>query len=126
MLGWLAGQFLARVIGTKFTQPSAITAIRLVVILGLLAICALPVAVSAQTYAQLPRYQRWAAYWDDRDAQLRQDSRENVSTAEVMQIDHIIQDVADLSPKPTFWYNTCAARYYGVKQIMADLPGWDK
>jgi hypothetical protein len=125
-LGWMAGEFLAEWAAASHLTPKTAAAARFGAAIVLLALCALPIIIAFQTYAQLPRYQKWAAFWDTRDAQLWQDSRANVSTAEVIQLDHIIQDVGELSPQPTFWYNVCAARYYGVKQIVADLPGWDK
>ncbi len=124
-VSWLAGQMLAH-----WLQPNpgsaSYNAIFVTACLAVLAICALPLSASFSLYKQLPRYQRWAYFWDMRNAQIWQASRTNQGRVEVMQIDHIIQDVSDLSPNPAFWYNVCAARYYGVKQIAADLPGWDK
>ncbi len=121
VIGWLAGKALFRWIGMRGTAvvPWAAAA-------GLIALCALPVAASLPVYTALPHYQRWATFWDTRDAQLRKAGQANTARAEVMQIDHVIQDVSELSQNPSFWYNVCAARYYGVKQIVADLPGWDK
>ncbi len=130
-LGWLTGQILSRWLQARayhapINAKSLTMAVSLTACLAVLAISAFPVAASRTLYAQLPRFQRWAAFWDARDAQLWQASHANVARVEVIQIDHIIQDVSELSPEPTFWYNVCAARYYGVKQIVADLPGWDQ
>lgn len=92
--------------------------------LVLLFLCLFPVWESRQIYNDLPRYQKWAAFWDRRDAQLRDLARQNVHEVQVIEIDHIIPNVGDLSPDPGYWYNQCASRYYGVQSISASLPGW--
>ena len=122
ILGWLVGQALFRWVGVGARGSAAV---RFAAAISLLTFCALPLTASFQLYALLPRYQRWAAFWDARDALLRKAGQANVARVEVMQIDKVIQDVGELRPDPTFWYNVCAAQYYGVKQIVADLPGWD-
>ena len=121
-LGWLLSQALARWLMDK----PARTLLRTASMAILLCSCALPIIISYQTYARLPRYQRWAAFWDARDAQIRKASQANAGRVEVVAIDHIIQGVSELSSDPNFWYNVCAARYYQVRQIIADLPGWDR
>jgi len=123
--GWLTGQAVAGWLRPKLSADWRETTI-LATCVVVLAVCALPSTAAVGLYSALPRYERWARYWDARNALIWQASRENQGRVEVMQIDHIIQDVSDLSPNPAFWYNVCAARYYGVKQIVADLPGWDK
>jgi hypothetical protein len=75
--------------------------------------------------AQIPKFQRWANYWDIRDQKIRKDKQNGVRDVEVVQIDHVINDVAELSANPLDGYNQCAAVYYGVNSITADLPGWD-
>jgi hypothetical protein len=45
---------------------------------------------------------------------------------EVMQLDHVIPDVGELNPDPGYWYNQCAAGYYGIDSISANQPGWDQ
>jgi hypothetical protein len=75
--------------------------------------------------AQIPKFQRWAYIWDIRDQEIREDKQNGIRDVNVIQIDHVIYDVAELSANPLDVYNECAAVYYGVNSITADLPGWD-
>lgn len=93
---------------------------------ALVVLCFYPVFASRNIYDDLPRHQKWAAFWDKRDAEIRDMARHNVQDVQVIQIDHIIPNVGDLSPDPEYWYNRCASLYYGVKSISASLPGWDE
>ncbi len=77
-------------------------------------------------YAEQPRYQRWSAYWDRRDGQIRAYQEQGVLDVRVMEIDHIIPNVVELSGNSQWLYNRCAAGYYRVNTITADLPGWGK
>lgn len=91
-----------------------------------LAACALyPVHVAWKHARTYPRYQTWAAAWDARHAIILQARAQGELDLHVMELDHIIPWVGELAPDPLFWYNDCAARYYGVRSITADLPGWD-
>jgi hypothetical protein len=72
-----------------------------------------------------PKFSKWARLWDARDQQIRQAALGNATLVHVIQLDHIIPNVGDLSPDPGAWYNNCAAIYYRLDQISADLPGWD-
>ena len=44
---------------------------------------------------------------------------------EVVLIDHIIPDVAELAPDPNFYYNNGAEWYYDIRSLAANQPGWD-
>ncbi len=114
---WLTSQFPITV---NLNQYSRLAPLILLVIVSLY-----PIYSARNIYNEISSYQRWASFWDDRDASLRLASQENVHDVEVIKLDHIIQNVAELSEDPTYWYNTCAAGYYGVQSIRADLPGWD-
>jgi hypothetical protein len=37
-----------------------------------------------------------------------------------------LPDIGELDPDPGYWYNQCAAGYYGVDTISANQPGWDQ
>ncbi len=84
-----------------------------------------PIYAAGKIYADIPTYQRWASFWDERDGILRLASQNNLHDVQVMKIDHIIPNVSELTEDASFWYNVCAAGYYGVQSIRADLPGWD-
>jgi len=76
-------------------------------------------------WGELPRYQRWSAFWDRRDHELRQLKNHPTQEVHVVAIDHIIPRVGDLGRDRGSWYNQCASIYYGLEAIYADLPGWD-
>jgi hypothetical protein len=122
-LGWLTGWMLSQWFNTHFrtVQFARIAAMTLILATGFLALL-----TTRNIYAQLPQYQRWATYWDMRNAQILQAKQENQTVVHVMEIDHIIPDVSELKADPFFWYNVCAARYYGLQRIYANLPGWNK
>jgi len=45
---------------------------------------------------------------------------------EVVEIDHLIRDVRELTPDENSWYNNCAEEYYDIDVLRANLPGWDE
>jgi len=47
------------------------------------------------------------------------------SSVDVILMDKIIPDVAELQPDPDYWYNNCAEWYYDLRRLSASLPGWD-
>jgi hypothetical protein len=61
-----------------------------------------------------------------RDTDIRTASAQGFVDVQVVEIDHIIDRVGDLAPDPGHWYNICAAAYYQVNSIRADLPGGDQ
>jgi hypothetical protein len=105
----------------KLVKPAVILAG-----LVLVACFALPLWTGRVYWGELPRYQRWAFFWDQRDLALQGARGANQMEVHVVQIDHIIPRVGDLSPQSDGWYNQCAAIYYRLEAISADLPGWDE
>jgi len=98
-----------------------------VLFLVLAAGCALyPLLAARQERLEHHRYQRWVRFWDTRDAGIREARALGLNDLDVVQIDHIIPDVAELSPDPDYWYNNCAEIMYGVQSISANQPGWDE
>ncbi len=69
-------------------------------------------------------FTRWARLWDARHAALMQAGAEEADTVHVIQLDHVIEGVGELSPDSGYWYNNCAEMVYGVDRIHADQPGW--
>jgi len=122
-LGWLAGLVISRWLKARprAIQPANITAMIIIICVGVLAISA-----AKDIYTQVPRYQRWATYWDMRDNQILLARQEGQTVVQVMEIDHIIPGISELGADPFFWYNMCAARYYGIERIYANQPGWDQ
>jgi hypothetical protein len=82
-------------------------------------------AATAQILVERGKFQKWAAYWDARDLQIRSARQAGLFDLEVVQLDHLIPGVGDLSPDNGSWYNNCAEEYYDVDAISASLPGWD-
>ena len=85
-----------------------------------------PIRAVPDILTQIPRYRKWASFWDARDLAIRQARGRGESDIAVVQIDHIIPNVAELSPDVGYWYNNCAERYYDIGSLSASLPGWDK
>ena len=122
-LGWLAGWILSKWLKARprTAQLTNVTAMVIILGMGVLAVTA-----AKNIYAQVPQYQRWATYWDMRNEQILQAKQEGETVVQVMEIDHIIQGVSELKADPFYWYNVCAARYYGIERIYANQPGWNQ
>ncbi|MCB2214131.1 hypothetical protein KQH50_01925 [bacterium] len=85
-----------------------------------------PVWTIPQITAERLKFQYWASVWDERHQEILNAAANGNDTIHVVQMDHIIEDVAELSQDPsTPWYNLPASQYYGI-EIIADLPGWDE
>lgn len=74
--------------------------------------------------SKLEFYDRWSRFWDERHEELMDAGRKNKNEIHVIELDHVISDVGELSPDPDYWYNNCAEMYYGIDKIYADQPGW--
>jgi hypothetical protein len=120
--GWTTGKIINHVL-LRFI-PSA-TVIYPTAILILLALTIFPIKEAERVFSDLPRYERWSTAWDARDHQIRDARDSGIAEIDVMEIDHIIPDVAELQPDPDFWYNNCAEWYYDIRSISASQNGWD-
>jgi hypothetical protein len=124
-IGVIGGMTGARFAGLIPSTPKNIQLSR-VALVTFIAIASLyPIYGARNIYSEISKYQRWAFFWDQRDVMLRHAVQNDIRDVQVMKIDHIIPNVAELSENADFWYNVCAAGYYGVQSIRADLPGWD-
>jgi len=121
--GWLVGQGIVILFQQVFSLSRVLWAVTICII-GLTAfyiIWTVPHILSEQS-----KFKRWALLWDERDLVIHTASRQNVKNLEVMQLDHVIPDVGELNLDPGYWYNQCAAGYYGIDSISANQPGWDQ
>jgi hypothetical protein len=118
-LGVIVGAFAAR-----FT-PGGRTPRTVAVALAIGVMVVLPISASSAAWSELPRYTRWARFWDDRDREIRQAREKGTLEIDVMLLDRIVADVAALQPDPDYWYNNCAEWYYDLRRLSASLPGWD-
>ena len=120
--GWFCGDFargwLSKSISNRWIRAAGLAALALIAIYPLRTV---PGLVTEARHAA-----RWAQFWDLRDRQILQAREEGNQNPDVVLMDHIIPDVAEIGPNPGFWYNNCAAGYYHVQTITADQPGWDK
>ncbi len=121
--GWLVGQGIVILVQPVISASHIRWAVT-ICILGLTAFYI--IWTVPNILAEQPKFKRWALLWDERDLKIRAASRQNVANLEVMQLDHVIPDVGELNPDPGYWYNQCAAGYYGVDSISANQPGWDQ
>ena len=83
-----------------------------------------PFLLVKATLPEIPRLLHWSALWQDRHEQLIQAGAANADEVHVVELDSIVNDIAELSPDPDYWYNNCAEMYYGIDAIYADQPGW--
>jgi hypothetical protein len=83
-----------------------------------------PILLVRATLPEIPRLRHWSALWQDRHEQLIQAGAANAAEVHVVELDSIVNDIAELSPDPGYWYNNCAEMYYGIDAIYADQPGW--
>ncbi len=83
-----------------------------------------PLQLISKGIENLPLMTRWSRLWDERHARLVAAGQNNIETIHVMALDHVIEDVGELSPDQDYWYNNCAEMVYGVDEIIADQPGW--
>jgi hypothetical protein len=70
---------------------------------------------------EIPAYQTWAETWDQRERQIRLQIDKGISQVDVTAHDSI-HLILELGPDPDLWVNKCAARYYGIDSITAQLP----
>lgn len=114
-IGTLTGVFIRPVLGpglSLFLAAAAVTA-------GF-GYTARSITIVAE---RLPIYAERAEIWDERDALIRAGIEQGLTRIEVRGIDSLpVSGMLDLKPKPTHWVNVCAARYYGVDQLLAVLP----
>ena len=83
-----------------------------------------PILLVNQHAGKLAFYTRWSQMWGLRHQELAQAGRMNVDEIHVIELDHVVSDVGELSADSDYWYNNCAEMYYGIDVIYADLPGW--
>jgi hypothetical protein len=101
------------------TQKPAATAASLLVLVGL-CLCAVPISWQINS-SEIPSRQAWAAAWDQRDAQLRAAAARGDTSITVVALDSW-ETLYELGSDPKHWINTCAAGYYGLKEIIAVPP----
>jgi hypothetical protein len=122
-----AAGFLAGILIIKLAQNNKRSSMAAFLAGTVLMACLIyPLWIGRVYWGELPRYQRWANFWDRRDQLLRQSQRQGTLDVHVLTIDHIIPRVGELTPRPGDLYNQCAAVYYHLNSISADLPGWDQ
>jgi len=121
---WMVGYYGSAVLERWKPSPRSVAVWALVAAAA--ASAAFPAAAARETLRDAEKFQRWAQYWDARDREIRQRRSLGEGTVEVVEIDHLIRDVRELSPDENSWYNNCAEEYYDIDVLRANLPGWDK
>ena len=121
-VGWLIGYAVP--LPAKLTNHHVLYSFGTLVLLGMLFVY--PLRTIPKITSNISFYSKWSAAWDTRDQLIREAKADGQKDIEVMNIDHPIKDIGELSPDPSYWYNVCAAQYYNVNSITADLPGWDR
>lgn len=117
-MGGLMGGQAAGFLRGQGTQAARLLAAAIFLASGAYSLRAVPRFLSPR-----PFYVRWAEFWDARDAQIQSLRERGVLEIEVVEIDHPIPRVGELSPDADYWYNNCAEEYYQVRSIRANQPG---
>jgi hypothetical protein len=122
-LGWLIGTSIYYYIKH---QTRLLSLTRLGILVLFIPLWTYPIRAAYNTIPNVVHFEKWATLWDLRDENIRTEKLRGVQDIEVMHLDKVIFWVAELAPDPDTWYNICAANYYGVESIKANLPGWDE
>lgn len=118
-MGWVTGDLIARLINRHRIHSRYAVAVGG---LALLVLSAYPVYAAVSIIEDTRELRKWASEWDKRDREIVAARDGGMSQVEVAQLDHPIPWVGELQPDPGFWYNRCAATYYGLTEIRAVLP----
>lgn len=110
----LVGAIIGALLTWRFSRQGALTFI-------LLLYLAQPVLMAARIYDQVPVLQNRAALWDWREAQILA-ARESGKTDVVVPALDSLAGILELSPRPNFWINNCAGRYYKLTSLIAIEP----
>jgi len=117
-MGWLAGEAL-------FWLDNRLQISHFTYGLGTLLLLAFlslyPLRAALQTRQEYAEYQARAIAWDERDRAIQAAIANGEQQLTVVALDSI-GAIGDLSPDPQHWANECAARFYGVRSIVAYLP----
>ncbi len=97
------------------------TGLRVFSIMFLLVLSLYPLYSNRKLLQDLPDYQKRAIAWDARDAQIRTLAEQGQQEITITAVDSIAS-LMELGPESSMWVNTCAAYYYGVQSITAELP----
>jgi hypothetical protein len=120
VLGGVLGLLARRMFGGGADSVQRV--INITPLVALVGLCLYSVVVCWQiNVKEIPARQAWAAAWDQRDAQLRAAAARGDTTIRVVALDSW-ETLFELGPDPKHWVNTCAAGYYGLKEIIAIPP----
>ncbi len=112
LVGIVLGSFIASNYMKKFGfRLENIAIVILFILLSIYLIHFLP-----SITLQISSFQKRAALWDSRDAQIQDSKRNGQSNLIVTGIDSISR-IIELQPNESYWVNRCAAIYYGVDSI---------
>ena len=85
-----------------------------------------PIRLIRSTLTETPKLLRWSQLWMDRHEQLIRAGMANEAEVHVIQLDHVINEVGELSPDAQYWYNNCAEMYYGIRRDLCRSTGMVK
>jgi hypothetical protein len=95
--------------------------LRVVTLLLLVALSFFPLYSTRKVLTDLPAYQQRAQFWDLRDAQIRSQAGQGQEDITVTAYTSVA-GLMEMGPDSSMWVNGCAALYYGVHSITAELP----
>ncbi len=95
--------------------------LRIFSILFLVVLSLYPLYSTRKLLQDLPDYQKRAIAWDERHARIRALAGQGQQEITINSFDSI-SSLMELGPESSMWVNQCAAYYYGVQSITAELP----
>ena len=120
-LGKLGNYLLSRY-GARFYAPVTVGIILLLISITVF----YPIRYIPHVTENQRIFRYWSYQWDRRDIEIKRKIASEEKILHVMRLDSIIEGVGEISPDPNYWYNLCAADYYGTLRIYANLPGWEE
>jgi hypothetical protein len=90
-------------------------------LLLLVGVSLFPMYSIRKTLKDLPAYRQRAAAWDARDASIRASASQGQRDVTVTAYTSVA-GLLEMGPESSMWVNGCAAHYYGVRSITAELP----
>lgn len=114
LFGFLLGSFLGQGLRLKAFWQTSFGIITLTIVLFVVA--AYPVWFLQKEIPTLPRVQRYAQQWDERDSYLTEQQQQG-------NLDIVLQGIqppgglVDLRPDQNFWVNLCVADFYDLNSI---------
>jgi hypothetical protein len=111
-LGLLSGAFFHQIVKSRTIK-------QIIILVVMLASAAYTLRIVPRIIQDAQPLRSWAAGWDMRDRTIRAEVEAGDQNIIVNSLPTIIPYVSELQGDPGYWYNQCAAGWYGIDSISA-------